>query len=328
MRLQKIAAANQLAERQLQYEVATAGAATRWAVVDEQLRAATIEAATAQQNYLSAAARLDRLSQRESELSSQLAAAATKHERSNVAWWTQTRPLSRHGACDTGTVDAAGQFAERQRELQASIDVELSRRVAVEAELAQTLRARDAAEFRHASAVAEFEARLRELETALGASRHDHESSAAEVDASPHAKRNWTRRSRTSGEPRRSGTPAHGDGSRFRDADERATSSACGDRKAAAREAELDGRSATARGARRCRARPRRRRIRSASRRSNVRGGARNCPRQTRREPGPLRSELSQAAANRDRLNERVGEVRTPRAGEERPQSAAAEVAG
>ena len=324
------AAANQLAERQLQYEFATAGAAARWAVVDEQLRAATIEAATAQQNYLSAAARLDRLSQRESELSSQLAAAATKHDA------LERRLVEADAAIEAATaqatqerLDAAGQFAERQRELQASIDAELNRRVAVEAELAQPLRARDDAEFRHASAVADFEARLFELETALGASRHDHESSVAEVERLSRARSGTGLGARgRPGEPRQSGTPARGDGScisrcgRARDA--RAPGGDQESRGARGRARRADPR--RARGASRCRARPEQAEAVARPKRHEAALAA--AAAELAEHQARFDRELSQAAADRDRLIERVRDVEDALAQARTDhQSAVAEVA-
>ena len=119
----------------------------------------------------------------------------------------------------------------------------MNRRVAVEAELAQAVRAREVAESSHASAVADFESRLFDLETALGASRHDHESSRcrggaprareAELDSSLAD----VRASHGNLERRLAATEAA-----FRDADARATlERLAATRKAAAREAELDG---------------------------------------------------------------------------------------
>ena len=238
------AAANQLAERQLQYEVATAGAAARWAVVDEQLRAATIEAATAQQNYLLGGCQAR--SPDAARVGALVAARRGGHEERRPRTPARGSGCGHEAATTRATqerLDAAGQFAERQRELQASIDAELNRRVAVEAELAQAVRAREDAEIGHASAVADFEARLLDLETALGASRHDHESSVAEVERLAAREADLdsaladVRASHGNLERRLAATEAA-----FRDADARATlERLAATRKAAAREAELDG---------------------------------------------------------------------------------------
>jgi chromosome segregation ATPase len=238
------AAANQLAEQQLKNEVATAGAAARWELVDEQLRTATMEAATAQQNYLAAAAGVERLTRRESELSTQLAEAAAKQE-------SLERGLADAGAAleaararaEQERTAAAAQFTERQSELQALVSSEQNKRAAVESSLVQAVRARDEAEMRHLSATAEATARQRELEAALAASRQDHESSLAEIEllsareAQLDAALAEVRASHGNLERRIAATEAA-----FRDADARATRERlAATRKAAAREAELDG---------------------------------------------------------------------------------------
>lgn len=307
------AAANQLAERQLQYEFATAGATARWAVVDEQLRTATMEAATAQQNYLSAAARLDRLTQRESELSSQLAATATKNDALERRLVEADAAMK--GATTRATqelLDAAGQFAERQRELQSSLDAEVSRRAAVEAELAQTVRAREDAEIRHDAAVADFEARLFELETALGASRHDHESSVADVERLSAREEELdsaladVRASHGNLERRLAATEAA-----FRDADERATlERLAATRKAAAREAELDGQIRDEREARadveRLMDQAEAVRVETLKRHEAALAAA---AAELAEHQARFDRDRSQAAADRDRLIERVREV-------------------
>ncbi len=238
------AAAEQLAGRQLQYEVATAGTAARWEVVDEQLRAAAIEAESARQNYTLAAAKIDRLSQRESELTSQLAAAAAKHdalERRLVDADAAVEAARARAAQER--LEASDQLAERQRELQAQIDTELNKRVAVEGALAQAARARDEAEARHASAMADAAAQLRELDAALRVSRQDHESSDAEVkrlgacEAELSSTLAEVRTSHGNVERRLAATEAA-----YQDAEARATlERLTATRKAATREAELEG---------------------------------------------------------------------------------------
>jgi PAS domain S-box-containing protein len=71
----------QLAERNTKYEIGMAQAAATWEMVDEQLRAAAREVEHARQDQASAAADVDRLSRRESELLSQLGDAAADVER-------------------------------------------------------------------------------------------------------------------------------------------------------------------------------------------------------------------------------------------------------
>jgi PAS domain S-box-containing protein len=249
-------AANQLAGQQLQYEAATAGTAARWQVVDEQLRAAAIEAESARQNYAAAAARVERLSRQEAELSSQLAAAAARTEELERRLAEETAALERRLADATDALDAARQqaaqdrraaadeLAERQGQLQALIDAERGKRIALETALAEAGRARGEAETRHASAMVEVGAQLRDLEAALRKSRHDHESSAADVtrlsarETELSAALEEVRTSHGNLERRLTATEAA-----FQDADERATRERlAATRKAATREAELETR--------------------------------------------------------------------------------------
>ena len=234
----------QLAERQLQFELATAGAATRWEVVDEQLRAATIEAESARQKYELAASRAERLAKREAELSSQLAAAVSQTQ------GVERRLADADAAVEAANAraaqerrDAAEELAERQRDLQALIDAELTKRAAAESALAEASRARAEAETRHSSAMIDVAAQLRDLDSALRASRNDYESSAADVlrlaasEAELSAALADVRASHGNLERRLSATEAA-----FQDADARATRERmAATKKAATREAELEG---------------------------------------------------------------------------------------
>ena len=181
----------------------------------------------------------------------------------------------------------------------------MNRRVAVEAELALAVRAREDAEISHASAVADFEARLFDLETALGASRHDHESTVAEVERLAAREADLdsaladVRASHGNLERRLAATEAA-----FRDADARATlERLAATRKAAAREAELDGQIRDEREARA----DVERKVEAAQKRHEAAlasAAAELAEHQVRFD-----RELSQSAADRDRLIERVGDV-------------------
>ena len=129
----------------------------------------------------------------------------------------------------------------------ASIDAEVNRPVAIEGELAQAVRAREDGEIGHASAVADLEARLFDLETALGTSRHERESSVAEVErlsareAELDAALAAVRASHGDSERRLAATEAA-----VRDADARATHKRmAATRKAAGRRQSSTGRCAT-----------------------------------------------------------------------------------
>jgi chromosome segregation ATPase/uncharacterized protein YqgV (UPF0045/DUF77 family) len=202
------AAAEQLAARQLQYEVATAGTEARWEVVEEQLRAAAIEAEAARQDYASAAAKIDRLSQRETELSAQLAAAAAKRDALERQLGDASKTIeSTQARAEHEQRRAAELLADRQRELKALSDAQLN------------------------------------LEAALRASRQDHESSAAEVErlGLREAELSSTladiRARHANVERRLAATEAA-----FQEADARATRERlAATKKAATREAELEG---------------------------------------------------------------------------------------
>ena len=201
-------AAEQLAERQLQYEVASTGTAARWEVVEEQLRAAAIEAEGARQSYASATAKIDRLSQRETELSSQLAVAAAKHDAlEHQLADANTAVASTQARAEHEQRLAAAQLAERQREVQALTDAQLN------------------------------------LEAALCAARQDHDSSAVEIkrlglrEAELNSALADIRASHANVERRLAATETA-----YQDAEARATRERlAATRKLATREAELEG---------------------------------------------------------------------------------------
>ena len=171
------AASEQLAERQVKYDLATAQATARWQMVDEQLRTAAIEAESVRREQAAAASELDRLKRREKELTSQLTASAASHDS------LTHRLADAEAALEAARVRAAReqsaaaeQLAARQRELQSQIAAEVDERRTLEAALAQTIRARDDAEIRYAAAVADAAAQARELEAALRQSRDGHDA--------------------------------------------------------------------------------------------------------------------------------------------------------
>jgi PAS domain S-box-containing protein len=325
-------AANQLAERHLQYEAATAGTAARWQVVDEQLRAAAIEAESARQNYAAAAARIERLSQREAELSSQLAAAGARTEDLERRLVEETAALERRLLEATNAVDAAREqaaqdrlaaadaLAQRQRELQTSIDGERSKRIALEAALAEAGRARDEAETRHSSAMVEVAAQLHNLDAALRASRHEYESSAAEAarltarEAELSSALDDLRTSHGNLERRLAATEAA-----FQDADERATRERlAATRKAATREAELD---AEIRHGQDARADLERALAAAAAARSETEqrheAALTAAVRELNEHQTQFERDRSQLAAERDRLTDRIREVESALAQEQ-----------
>jgi hypothetical protein len=111
----------QLAALQQKHETSLSrGAATR-EMLEEQLRAAAIEVERGRQDQWAAAARVDQLSRRESELSSRVAEA----EAARLA--TERR-----------AAEDAGRFSEHQRELEARIAEEVDRRSRSEASLAES----------------------------------------------------------------------------------------------------------------------------------------------------------------------------------------------
>ena len=336
-------AARQFAERHLQYEAAAAGTAARWQVVDEQLRAAAIEAENARQNYAAAALKLERLSVRETELSSQLAAAAARTNDLERRLAEETAALERRLLETTNAADAARQQAAqdriaaadehtlRQRELQAVLDAERSKRAALEAALAEAGRARDEAQTRHSSAMVEVASQLRDLEAALRASRHDHESSAAEAarlsarETELSSALEDVRASHGNLERRLAATEAA-----FQDADECATRERlAATRKAATREAELEAQIRHEQDAR------------AGLERALTGADAARAEAQQRHEAALTAAarelsdhrtqsdrERSQLAADRDRLTEQIGEVEGALARERADhQSTASEVA-
>jgi chromosome segregation ATPase len=147
------AAEERLAQRQLQHDAATAAAAARWDVVDEQLRAAAVEAESARQNYAAAAAKAERLSRREAELSAQLAAAAAKNDAAEAALAQAARARD---AAETLHASAVADLVAQLHELEAA--------------LGQSRRDREAS----AGEVARLCAREAELSTTLADARTDH----------------------------------------------------------------------------------------------------------------------------------------------------------
>jgi hypothetical protein len=213
------AVTEQQIERQAQYEIGMARATATWEMVDEQLRAAALEVGRARQDQASAAADVDRLSRKVSELTSQLAdATATHGALEGRLAEAQTAVDDAHARSEDARLAAAGQSAERQREFEAQIAQEVDKRRSVEDLLAQAVSARDDAERRHVAAAADVE-RLSKSETELN-------SRLADVTAS-----------RNDLERRLAGTEAA-----FNDASTRATRERlAASKRAAEREAELDG---------------------------------------------------------------------------------------
>ncbi|HET9359003.1 MAG TPA: hypothetical protein VFO58_04600 [Vicinamibacterales bacterium] len=225
----------QIAQRQTQYEIAVARASAIWEMVDEQLRAAALEVERARQDQASAVAEADRLTRRDTDLSSRLAAAEEAVEAA-IARADQERAA------------AADHLAERQRELQAEIEQESAHRRRVEDTLAHAMRTLEDAEKRHESAMSGAAAHSRELEQALRLTERDLESTLADVERlttravelSSTLADAATRRDDL--EHRLAATEAA-----VRDGD---TERLVASRRAAAREAELDGQIRTEREAR------------------------------------------------------------------------------
>ena len=138
---------------------------------------------------------------------------------------------------------AAEQLAARQREHESQLAAAAEERRCVEAALAQSVRAREEAETRRASAMMDAAAQLRELDAALRLARDSQASAAAEVERLTARETDLSVRladvttNHNTLERRLAATEAA-----FQDADTRATSERLeAARRAAAREAELDG---------------------------------------------------------------------------------------
>jgi chromosome segregation ATPase len=222
------ASAEQLAERQVQFELAASRTAARWEMVDEQLRAAAIEAESARLAHAAAAAEVARLAQRESELTTRLAESAASHH----ALEQRLAEVEAAGeAAHARSVAEQRTAAEQLQELQAQIAAEVEARQQIEAALAQAVTARESAA-----------AHAQRLDEALCAARIAEASAAAEIErftrreAELASLLDEARAAQRNVERRLAATEAA-----FQDADVRATSDRlAAAKKAAAREAELD----------------------------------------------------------------------------------------
>jgi PAS domain S-box-containing protein len=173
-------------------------------LVDEQRKAATLEVERARQREELAADDVERLTRREQELLSQLAAAISTHTH------LQRQLADAHAAvqaADARTelerVNAARNVVERQRDfdaqlvqannerrgIEAQLEHVLEERRGVEAQLADSIRAREDAEQRHASAMADVDrltthaADLKDQLRDVTASRGDLESRLSATQA-------------------------------------------------------------------------------------------------------------------------------------------------
>ena len=238
------AAEQQLAERQVQYEIGMARAAANWEMVDEQLRAAAIEVERARQNQAAAAAAVDRLSQREAELRSQLAdAAATQSALERKVTEAETAVEAAQSRIERERLAAAEELAEQRREFQLLFEQEHERRCGVQDSLAQAVNALDNAQKQHAEAIADAEAQSRQLEANLRLTRLDVESKAADIERLTTRENDLSAAvadltaSRNDVERRLAATEAAFDDATTRATRDRLVAS----KKAADREAELDG---------------------------------------------------------------------------------------
>jgi chromosome segregation ATPase len=150
-----ISASETLTERHLQYEVGMTRVASTWDMVDEQLRQWALEVERARQSLASSAVtEVARLTEREAELTSQLAeAAATQRslEGRLADAESSLRTANERGSHDRRV--AAEQAAEQQAAFQAQLEREVESRRNLEDDLARARIARDDAEKRHQSAV-------------------------------------------------------------------------------------------------------------------------------------------------------------------------------
>ena len=238
------AAQQQLAEREAQYEIGMARAAANWEMVDEQLRAAAIEVERARQNQAAAAAAVDRLSQREAELRSQLAdAAETQSALERRLTEAETAVEAAQSRIERERLNAAEELAEQRREFQVLFEQEHERRCGVQDSLAEAVSALENAEKRHAEALAEVEAQSRQLEANLRLARLDVESKAADIEQLTARENDFSQTllevsaGRSDLERRLAATEAAFDDATARATRDRLTAS----KKAADREAELDG---------------------------------------------------------------------------------------
>jgi PAS domain S-box-containing protein len=198
------AAADQLAALQAQYEVGMARAAAAWDMVDEQLRTAAREVASARQREESTAADVARLTQRESELSSQLADAADAHnelacqlhDARSAVEAAQAQAQHERAAAASQLRDRERDFEtqlaraiEQRQHVEAGLNHALSTQHDVEAQLADAVGARSDAERRHAAAMNDVarlttrEAELNDLLTETTSNRDDLNSRLAATQA-------------------------------------------------------------------------------------------------------------------------------------------------
>ncbi len=116
------AAEQRLAKERAQHEISSARSAATWEMVDEQLREAAARVEQSRRDQASAAAEVERLSRRESELSSLVAAAAETRldleRRLAVAGTAHTDAMAR--AADERRA-AGDEAAERRRHLEAAL---------------------------------------------------------------------------------------------------------------------------------------------------------------------------------------------------------------
>ena len=171
------------AEQQAEYAIGLARAAATREMLDEQLREAGDLVARSRRDQGAAAADVDRLSRRETELSALLADATAERlalQERLAGAEAAVAAAAVHGADELR--HTANQFAERQRDLEGRIAGEIEKRDRVEKNLAQAERERHAADERHADAIADAINRRHELELALGEARREVESRAGDVE--------------------------------------------------------------------------------------------------------------------------------------------------
>jgi PAS domain S-box-containing protein len=172
----------QLAEQQAKYDIGMARAEANWEMVDEQLRDAARQVEQARQDQELAGDEVERLSRRESELSSQLSDAAAAH----IALERQLAEL--HSAVTAANerteqerVTAASRIDDLQRQFETRIAHAIDERRSIEAQLAHAIRAREDAEQRHAAATRDV-AELKAREAALNDQLAELTSSRTELE--------------------------------------------------------------------------------------------------------------------------------------------------
>ena len=221
-----------------------ARAAAMWEMVDEQLREAAIEVERGRRDRASAAAIVDRLSRRESELSSLLAeATATRLSLERRLADAETAREAADACVVRERRAAAEQLADRQRDLETQIAREIEKRNGIEETLAQAVNEHESAEKRHASAMADAAEQSRDLDAALRLAHRNLESQATDIER-------LTEREAELLSMLADATTSHADLERrlaateaaFQDASARATRERlAAAKRAAEREAELDG---------------------------------------------------------------------------------------